>query len=196
MDGDIDDPVTLRFGIISNSHRQLNLVFMLLIRVTAVTQCNRMSTYARKTALYWKLINFSFCRETEQLKRANYKCEFSTLKSAQRSEWAFCGFGCTCDSQKKCRAQKAMKKFLSESFRTCCTLPQRHLKKRCPHEYVVQFSVVVNNGLVVSVHVASKSIPERKMGKALSKASQRGADTNWKAFLFHSGIPFHLEKAY
>lgn len=34
---------------------------------------------------------------------------------------------------------------------------------------IVQFSVAVNNGLVVPVHAPSKSIPERKMGKALSK---------------------------
>lgn len=136
MDGDTNDPITLCLQIILNftcsSASQPSS--KLLIQLPAVTQCNRMSTYARKTVLNWKLINFSFCPESEQLKRANYKCEFSELKSAQRcgNERRFCGIWCTCDSQKKRRLHKSCggRIFLLESFRTCCTLPQRHHEEK------------------------------------------------------------------
>lgn len=57
---------------------------------------------------------------------------------------------------------------------------------------IVQFSVVVNNGLVVLVHWVNLSLKGKceKLGKSFVKGPQkRGVDTNWKAFLL-SSFPF------
>lgn len=175
MDGDTNDPITLCLQIIWNftcsSASQPS--FKLLIQLPAVTQCNRMSTYARKTVSNWKLINFSFCPESEAQAGKLQMWILQVEKCTALWEWAFLWLWMHLWlSEKAPTAQKQCGNFsiriFSHMLHASTTSSRR---KGALMNIIVQFSVVVNNGLVVLVHWVNSMLKGKweKPRKALSK---------------------------